>query len=89
MLWTIIVIIFILWLLGFFGHRVYSGFPQTGGWIHTLIVIAIILVVLHLLGYFNPRPLLCLDEISQGTKLIHLNDFLNVSQKVIENSLFK
>jgi hypothetical protein len=50
MLWTIIVILVILWLLGFFGSRVNSRFPQTGGWIHTLIVIAIILVVLHLLG---------------------------------------
>lgn len=50
MLWTIIVILVVLWLLGFFGNRVSSSFPQTGGWIHTLIVIAIILVVLHLLG---------------------------------------
>lgn len=50
MLWTIIVILFILWLLGFFGRRISSGFPQTGNWIHILIVIALILVVLHLLG---------------------------------------
>ena len=49
MLWTIIIILLILWLLGFFGHRAYSGFPQTGGWIHTLIVIAVILVILSLL----------------------------------------
>jgi len=50
MLWTIIVILVILWLLGFLGGRVNPRFPQTGGWIHTLIVIAIILVILHLLG---------------------------------------
>ncbi len=50
MLWTIIVILFVLWLLGAFGPRVYSGFPKTGNAVHTLIVIAIILVVLHLLG---------------------------------------
>jgi hypothetical protein len=49
MLWTIIVILFILWLLGFFGRRISPRFPQTGGWIHTLIVIAIILVILNLL----------------------------------------
>lgn len=49
MLWTIIVILFILWLLGFFGHRVYTGIPSTGGWIHTLIVIAVILLILNLL----------------------------------------
>jgi len=49
MLWTIIVILFILWLLGFFGRRISPSFPETGGWIHVLIVIAVILVILHLL----------------------------------------
>ena len=49
MLWTIIIILVILWLLGFFGHGINSRFPQTGGWIHTLIVIAVILVILTLL----------------------------------------
>jgi hypothetical protein len=50
MLWTIIVILFILWLLGFFGRRISSSFPKTGNWVHVLIVIAVILVILHLLG---------------------------------------
>jgi len=50
MLWTIIVILVILWLLGFLGRHISPRFPQTGGWIHTLIVIAVILVILHLLG---------------------------------------
>ena len=50
MLWTIIVILFILWLLGFFGGRISSSFPQTGSWIHTLLIIAVILVVLNFLG---------------------------------------
>ena len=50
MLWTIIVVLVILWLLGFFGRSIFSGFPQTGGWIHTLIVIAVILIILRLLG---------------------------------------
>jgi len=49
MLWTIIVILVILWLLGFFGRNISSSFPQTGGWIHILIVIAVILVILSLL----------------------------------------
>ena len=30
MLWTIIIILLILWLLGAFGGRVFSGFPKTG-----------------------------------------------------------
>jgi hypothetical protein len=50
MLWTIIIILFVLWLLGFLGSGISPRIPRTGGWIHTLIVIAVILVVLHLLG---------------------------------------
>lgn len=49
MLWTIIVILLILWLLGAFGGQVVPSFPATGGWIHVLIVIVIILVILSLL----------------------------------------
>jgi hypothetical protein len=49
MLWTIIVILFVLWLLGFLGGRISPRLPRTGGWIHTLLVIALILVVLNLL----------------------------------------
>jgi hypothetical protein len=49
-MWTIIIILFVLWLLGAFGGRVFSGFPKTGSWIHTLVVIVIILVILQLLG---------------------------------------
>jgi len=50
MLWAIIVILLILWLFGFFGRNISPKLPRTGGWIHTLIVIAIILVILQLLG---------------------------------------
>ena len=53
MLWTIIVILFILWLLGFFGRNISPNFPETGSWIHLLIVIAVILLVLKLLGVVN------------------------------------
>ena len=49
MLWTIIIILLILWLLGFFGRNISPSFPQTGGWIHTLLVIAVILIILTLL----------------------------------------
>lgn len=50
MLWTIIVILVILWLLGFFGGNISPRFPRTGSWIHILIVFAVILIVLNLLG---------------------------------------
>ena len=42
MLWTIIVILFVLWLLGF-------SFNIGGGLIHLLIVIAVILLVYNLI----------------------------------------
>ena len=50
MLWTIVVILVILWLLGFFGGNISPSFPKTGNWIHTLLVIAVILIVLNALG---------------------------------------
>ncbi len=53
MLWTIILILVILWLLGFFGRNISSSFPKTGSWIHALIVIAVILIILKLLGLIN------------------------------------
>ena len=43
MLWTIIVILFILWLLGF-------SFHIAGGLIHILIVVALVLLVFNLLS---------------------------------------
>jgi hypothetical protein len=49
-MWTIIVVLVILWLLGFFGGNISPNFPKTGNWIHTLLVIAVILVVLNLAG---------------------------------------
>jgi len=53
MLWTIVVILVILWLLGFFGRNISPSFPRTGSWIHVLIVIAVILVILNLLVVIN------------------------------------
>ena len=50
MIWAIIIILVVLWLLGFFGRNVSSSFPKTGNWIHILIVIAVILLILNLLG---------------------------------------
>lgn len=49
-MWTIIIILLILWALGFFGGNISPRFPKTGGWIHTLLVIAVILIILDLLN---------------------------------------
>jgi hypothetical protein len=48
MLWTIIVVLFILWLLGFIGPRFVPSI-RTGSWVHILLVIVVILVILNLL----------------------------------------
>ena len=53
MLWTIIIILIVLWLFGFFGSNISPRFPKTGSWIHVLIVVAIILIILQLLGVVN------------------------------------
>jgi hypothetical protein len=50
MLWTIIVILVILWLLGFFGRNISQRIPATGNWVHTLLVIAVVLVILRVIG---------------------------------------
>ena len=50
MLTWIIVILLVLWLLGYVGPSVYAGIPRSGNVVHTLLVIAIILIVLNALG---------------------------------------
>lgn len=50
MLIWIIVILVILWLLGYFGPNFIPSLPRTGNVLHTLLVIALILVVLRVLG---------------------------------------
>jgi hypothetical protein len=42
MLWTIIIILLVLWLLGF-------GFKIGGGLIHILLVIALIILIIRLI----------------------------------------
>jgi len=44
MLWTITIILFILWLLG-----LVSGYTL-GGWVHILIVLAVVVLVFNLLS---------------------------------------
>ena len=51
MLWTIIVILLILWLLGAIGPSLDARVPDLGGIIHVLIVLVVILLILRLLGF--------------------------------------
>ena len=50
MLNLIIVILLVLWLVGYFGPNVYSGFPRSGNVVHVLLVIVVIIIILRLLG---------------------------------------
>ena len=45
----IIVVLVILWLLGYFGRGRISAPGMSGNWVHTLLVIVVILVILRLL----------------------------------------
>lgn len=44
MLWTITVVLLVLWLIGF------VGFHTVGAWIHILLVLAIISLIFNLLS---------------------------------------
>ena len=50
MLWTFIVVLLILWLLGTFGGKISPKIPRAGSWIQILLVIAAIHITLNLLG---------------------------------------
>ena len=45
----LIVLLIILWLLGYFGRGRINAPALSGNWIHTLLVIVLILVILRLL----------------------------------------
>lgn len=47
MLWTITVVLLVLWLLGL------TGAYTVGAWIHVLLVLAIISVIINLAGGFR------------------------------------
>ncbi len=44
MLWTITIVLFVLWLLG-----IVSGYTM-GSWIHVLLVLAVIILIFNLLS---------------------------------------
>jgi hypothetical protein len=49
MLELVIVVLLILWLLGYFGPTRFPSIPRSGNAIHTLLVIILILIILRLL----------------------------------------
>ena len=49
MLWTIAVILLVLWLLG------WLAFPVVGGFVHILLVVILVVVVLQLVLGRRPR----------------------------------
>ncbi len=49
MLETILLVVLVLWLLGFLGPMVMPAIPHVGNGIHLLLVVIIVLVVVRLL----------------------------------------
>jgi hypothetical protein len=45
---TLIIVLIVLWLLGFFGSRRGLRVPRTGNVIHILLVIALVLIIVRL-----------------------------------------
>jgi hypothetical protein len=45
----LIVILVVLWLLGYFGPRTIPRIPQTGNLVHVLLIIILILILVRLL----------------------------------------
>jgi len=43
MLWTITVVLFMLWLIGFIGFHV------LGAWIHLLLLIALVIIIINVI----------------------------------------
>lgn len=50
MLETLIVVLLVLWLIGFFGPARFPSIPKTGNLIHILIVIVVILVIIRVVS---------------------------------------
>ena len=49
-MWTIIIILLVLWLLGAFGSRYIPSIPRLGSWVHILVVVAVVLLILKLVN---------------------------------------
>jgi Family of unknown function (DUF5670) len=45
----VIVVLVILWLLGYFGRTRFPAIPQSGNLVHVLLVIVLILILVRLL----------------------------------------
>lgn len=50
MLELLIVVLVVLWLVGYFGPPRFPVIPNTGNLIHVLIIVVIVLVIVRLLG---------------------------------------
>ncbi len=50
MLELLIVVLIVLWLLGYFGPARIPAIPKTGNLVHLLLVIILILILVRLLG---------------------------------------
>jgi hypothetical protein len=49
MLELLIVVVLVLWLVGYFGPTRFPSIPNTGNFVHVLIVIVVVLVIVRVL----------------------------------------
>ncbi len=50
MIWTILIILLVLFLLGLIGRLITHTYPRTGSWLQTLLIIAVVFIGLQLFG---------------------------------------
>lgn len=50
MLETLIIILVVLWLIGYLGPTRFPRIPSTGNWVHVLIIIVVILVIVRVIS---------------------------------------
>jgi hypothetical protein len=49
MLELIIVVLLVLWLVGYFGPARFPAIPSSGGFVHLLLVIVLVLIIVRVL----------------------------------------
>ena len=57
MLELLIVVLVVLWLLGYFGPAVIPRIPRTGNFLHVLLVVVVILIIVRRVTQGESTPL--------------------------------
>ena len=85
MLWTIVVILVVLWLLGFFGGSISPRIPKVGNVIHIEYIRPIKFTLGDFMRIYNNTSMISVVDNSTGT---NIEQALNLTEYNIEYSYF-